>query len=199
MKTALIATALLLATLGTAQAQDTATAQPAAVTAPAADPAPAAPTIRIPPGMTVQVEITDALSSRTSQRGDTFALRLVEPIVLNSEVVVPAGAVGGGEVIDAQRSGIGGRQGQLIVAGRFLEINGQQVRLRGMQILGSGEDRSGTSTGVSMIPYVGVVGIFVQGGEIEFQPGVRASARLATEVLVPAAPSAESAMEGETQ
>lgn len=196
MKRVLLAAALLCAPASFAVAQDGASADPSAA------PAPAAPSFRIPAGVTVHVEIVDPLSSRTSQRGDTFALRLVEPILVNNEVAVPAGAAGGGEVIDAQRSGIGGRQGQLILAGRFLEINGERVRLRGMQILGNGEDRSATSTGVSMIPYVGVVGVFIQGGEIEFQHGVRATARLATEVIVPQAPAAlaeaEPNVEGET-
>src|SRR5262245_21652023 len=85
--------------------------------APPADPAQATPaaataeaTVRIPAGTVIAVEITEALSSRTSQMGQTFALRLAEPITINDEIVVPAGAVGGGEVIDAHRSGMGGRQ-----------------------------------------------------------------------------------------
>lgn len=189
-----LAAALACAPIGLAHAQEAALATA---------PAPASAAIRIPAGTTVHVEIVDLLSSRTSQRGDTFALRLVEPILVNNEVAVAAGASGGGEVIDAQRSGIGGRQGQLILAGRFLEINGEPVRLRGMQILGNGEDRSGTSTGVSMIPYVGVVGVFIQGGEIEFQHGVRATARLATEAIISQTPETpvqtEANVEGQIQ
>src|SRR5262245_25006395 len=133
---------VLVATPAMAQ---TPPADPAQV-APAADPSQAAPpadpaqvtpaagatadaTVLIPAGTVIAVEITEALSSRTSQMGQTFALRLAEPIIINDEIVVPAGAVGGGEVIDAHRSGMGGRQGVLNLSGRYIEVGGQRIRI----------------------------------------------------------------------
>ena len=98
---------------------------------------------------------------------------------------MPAGAIGGGEVIDAHASAFGGRQGRLIISGRFVEINGERARIRGMQITAAGEQRTNTALAVSMIPYAGVAGIFVQGGEIEIPVGARGTARLATDIDIP--------------
>ena len=76
VKHALAAVALLLgAPAAFAQTTDT---EPLAEPAPA--PAPAA--IRIPAGTIVQVELTEALSSETSQQQQLFGLRLAEPIIV---------------------------------------------------------------------------------------------------------------------
>jgi hypothetical protein len=169
----------------------------------AAAPAPAI--IRIPAGTIVQVELTEALGSRTSQQQQLFGLRVVEPIVIDGHEVVPAGAAGGGEVIDAHASAFGGRQGRLIISGRYIEINGERQRIRGMQIMSAGEQRTNTALAVSMIPYAGVAGIFIQGGEVNIPVGARGAARLAADVDVPlaalATPTSEptQALEGENQ
>lgn len=163
------------------------TAAEAAQTAPA-DPAAAAPaqtTVRIPADTVVQVELTESLSSRTSHQEQTFGLRLAEPIIVDGREVVPAGATGGGEVIDAAHAAFGGRQGRLIVSGRYIEIAGQHARIHGMQITATGENRSNTALAMSMIPYAGVAAIFMHGGEIEIPAGARGTARLAADVDVP--------------
>lgn len=182
--------ALLLAAAGPALAQS-------AVDAPVVElatlPVSAPQTIRIPAGTLVQVELTEALSSRTSQQEQTFGLRLAEPVIINGNEVVAIGAIGGGEVIDAHASAFGGRQGRLIISGRFVEINGQRARIRGMQITAAGEDRGNTALVVSMIPYAGVAGIFVQGGEVDIPVGARGTARLAEDIEIPIAAIAEPA------
>jgi hypothetical protein len=121
-----------------------------------------------------------------------FGLRLAEPLVVDGRELVPAGAAGGGEVIDAHASAFGGRQGRLIISGRFVEINGQRARIRGMQITGAGEDRGNTALAVSMIPYAGIAGIFVQGGEVDIPVGARGTARLAEDIEISIAPVTES-------
>lgn len=170
--------ALAFASIGSARSQTDA--------APPTDvPADAPASIRIPADTIVEVELTEPLSSRSSQQEQTFGLRLVSPIVIDGREIVPAGANGGGEVIDAHPSAFGGRQGRLIVSGRFIEINGERARIRGMQITRVGEDRGNTALAVSMIPYAGVAGIFVHGGEVDIPAGARGTARLAVDVDVP--------------
>lgn len=154
-------------------------------------------TIRIPAGTVVEVELAEALSSRTSQQEQLFALRLATPIVIDGREVVAAGAAGGGEVIDAARSAFGGRQGRLIISGRYIEIGGQRARIRGMQITATGDHRANTALAVSMIPYAGVAGIFIQGGEVDIPVGARGTARLAedVDVVVTPAPAAETTLQ----
>lgn len=162
-----------------------ATAQVVTAAAPAPQPAQiAAPTILIPAQTTVAVELADTLSSRTNHIGDTFGLRLAEPIIVNDQVVASAGAVGGGEVIDAGPSGLGGRPGKLIISARYLEIGGQRVRLHGMQLTALGHDNTNGAIAVGMIPYAGVVSIFIHGGEIEMPAGARGTARTAADLQI---------------
>jgi len=158
----------------------------APVPAEAAAPAPGA--VRLVAGTEFEVELTELLSSRTSKLGDKFAIRLAAPVVVDGVEVVPAGAVGQGEVIDVASAGLGGKQGKLIVAARHLELNGVPVRVRGMTFTVSGTSRVDMAT-VAVIA-VGAVGYFIQGGNIEIPAGTRATVRLAKDVdLPPRAPS----------
>lgn len=140
---------------------------------------------RIPAGTEVQVELTGSVSSATSHVGDKFALRLAEPIVMNGKRVVPAGAIGEGEVIDAARAGMAGRQGKLIVSARYLDLSGRRVRIRGMTFLASGKSHVDLATGVLLLPYVGVTAMLIEGGEIAIPAGTRATAKLAEDVEPP--------------
>jgi hypothetical protein len=101
---------------------------PAAVPAEAATPPasstptpPPVPANIIPAGTIVTLVITEPLSSGKSRSGDHFGLKLAEPIVVGGVVLLPAGAVGLGEVIDAKPANIGGRPGRLVLAARFLD------------------------------------------------------------------------------
>ena len=168
-----------------AEAAVTATQQD--LSAPPAPTASAATTV-IPAGTEIVLEFTEALSSRTTQTGHLFGLRLAQPIVIDGVEVAPAGAVGGGEVIDAHRSGMGGRQGVLNLSGRYLEIGGQRIRIRGMQVFSAGEDNTREAVNSTMLigGAVGAtIGLLIQGGEVEIPVGSRAQARIAAAVSVP--------------
>ncbi len=149
--------------------------------------APAAPrTLKLPAGTQVEVELVDPLSSTTSKLGDRFAIRLAQPISSQGVDLIAAGATGQGEVIDVSRAGMGGRQGKLIISARYLDLNGKQVRIRGMTLLASGKSRVDLATGVLLVPYAGVAAAFIQGGEIEIPAGARATVRLAEDLDLPA-------------
>jgi hypothetical protein len=197
-----------IAWCGCASAQTETPAATGEPVAAAAVEASAPATFRIPAGTAVQVEITEALSSESSLPRQVFNLRLAEPIVLtDGRVLVPAGVIGGGEVVDAHPSAFGGRQGRLILSGRFLEIGGQRVRIRSMQLNVAGADRSGAAMTAAIV--VGVPAFLIQGNEVHIPVGTRATARLAVDVDVPveslsppAAPASEATqpiVEGENQ
>lgn len=151
----------------------------------AATTAPATGFVTLPAGALVEIELVNALSSATSKLGDRFPIRLAEPIVVDGVVVVPAGALGEGEVIDVTGAGINGKQGKLIISARFLELNGQRVRIRGMSIIATGKSRVDLATGMMLVPYVGLATVFVRGGNIEMPAGTRATAKLAQAVELP--------------
>jgi hypothetical protein len=169
----------------------------AIATPPAAVAAPAAPGfVRLPAGAQLEVELVDPLSSATSKLGDRFALRLAAPIVSGGVELAPAGALGEGEVIDAARAGMGGKQGKLIISARRLDLAGRQVRIRGMSLMAAGKSRVDLATGVMLVPYVGVASILIEGGEIQIPAGARGTVRLAEDVDFPAV--ASPAAPGET-
>jgi hypothetical protein len=159
--------------------------QTQAQTSPAAE-APAAPrTLKVAAGTQVEVELVDPLSSTTSKLGDRFAIRLAQPISSQGVDLIAPGATGQGEVIDVARAGMGGRQGKLIISARYLDLNGKQVRIRGMTLLASGKSRVDLATGVLLVPYAGVAAVFIQGGEIQIPAGARATVRLAEDLDLP--------------
>jgi hypothetical protein len=151
--------------------------------------------IRVPAGTTLEVEFVDTLSSKVNTTGQTFALRLRQPVTINGQIVLPAGTMGGGEVLDASKSGMGGRSGKLVLSGRFIEFRGQRIRIRGLQSVQAGKDNSRAAFNTMLwVPYVGFLGGFIQGGDIEVPSGTPAQALLAADFVVtvtsPSAPPA---------
>jgi hypothetical protein len=162
-----------------------ATANPAFSQTSEQSPADAPATVRIPAGTIVQVEFTERLSSEQSQRDQAFGLRLLEPIIVDGREVVHAGATGGGEVLDAVPAGAGGRQGRLIVAGRFLDLNGMRVRIRGMQVMLAGEHRGEAAIVQQMTSAMSAGSADpMRGGNVHIEPGARATAIIAADTDV---------------
>jgi hypothetical protein len=156
---------------------------------PDAAPAPDQPTVDpcncivVPALMLVDIEILTPLSSAISKDGDTFPIRLASPIHVSGQEVIPAGATGLGEVIHAQKSGMGGGGGELLLAARFLEINGRRLRLRSFQAGRYGKNQVGTAMVTSML--AGPFGLAVKGKNTEFAAGSVASAKVAEAFSVP--------------
>lgn len=61
--------------------------------------------ITVPAGTSLEVVLSDTLSSGSNRSGDSFAATLAAPIVVNDRVVVPQGARVAGRVVAAQSSG----------------------------------------------------------------------------------------------
>jgi hypothetical protein len=79
--------------------------------------------VRLPAGTLINVELIDELSSGVNLPGDTFRSRVVEDVMYDGYVVVPAGSTVVGaveEVASAKNKKIGGRASLLL---SFEEIN----------------------------------------------------------------------------
>jgi len=145
---------------------------------------PQVPDVTLPALTPVILEILTALGSGTSKSGDLFALRLAHPIVINNRVVVAAGRTGTGEVVHAKSSGGMGAAGELVLAARFLDIDGRQLRLRSLRLVGIGKSNIATvnalnvASAASFTP-VSLIGYFITGGQIEVPAGALVEARTA--------------------
>jgi hypothetical protein len=157
-----------------------------ALTHASATPTPAAPVTlaagasRIPANTALILETQQALSSLTLKRGEKFALRLAEPLLLDGVQLLPAGTPGIGEVVHAERSRSGGKAGELILAARYLEHEGRRIPLRSFRIGVTGVDHTRGALAVAMA--LGPLAALVRGGNIEVPAQTRAQALTSQDV-----------------
>lgn len=159
--------------------------------------------VTIPALTPVIVEILTDLSSKKSKTGQLYPLRLAVPIIIDGRVVVPAGTIGEGEVLNAKSGGMSGSSGVLMLVAHDLKVDGRSLRLRSMHLAQSGSDHTRAASITGMLPYVGVLGLFVTGGETKIATGTYASAKTAEDFQIriasPSATPQVSPTEGSTQ
>jgi hypothetical protein len=176
--TALAGAALSGALFGTASAQ----------------PYPAAACCTLAAGTEARIELADPISTKTEREGDRFAIRLAEPLVVDGQIVAPAGAMGVGEVVDAAKAGMGGKAAKLILAAKYIEQDGRRIPLQGLQLAANGKDHATAANvvgvgGIGFAP-LGVVAMFIRGDEVTLPPGTGGVAKVSdTVTLAPLGPA----------
>lgn len=175
---------LLIAAFGVALAGAPALYHPASAQTPIRTAA-AARCCRVPAGTVVMLELAQPVSTKTHKAGDTFAIRLAEPIVARGQLVLNAGATGVGEVVESAKPGMGGKSAKLVLAARSLTLpNGAQLPLKGLQLsaAGKGHETAATALGIGGIGFapLGFVGFAIHGGDVSFPSGTQATAKLAS-------------------
>jgi hypothetical protein len=132
------------------------------------------------PSLTPVALVMDAeISSATSKPGDRFPFHVAEDVKQGDVVLIPAGSGGEGEVVDAAKAKNGGRAGKLVLAARFVTVDGKPVRLRSFTA-GSGKDRSNASYSVAVT--VSAWAMFMHGGEIVIPAGTEVNAKTAEDI-----------------
>ncbi len=141
-------------------------------------------------GTTIEIEIVDPINSKVAVQGQRFPIRLTVPVRdAEGRAIVPAGAVGEGEVIHARKAGFAGKAGELILAARFIRCGPIEVPLGRFKFGGIGADRSqsvgaanAAAAGAAVVAPVAVVApiivFMIKGGEIDSPAGTRGTARL---------------------
>ena len=74
---------------------------------------------RVPAGTVVMVELAEPVSTKTHKAGDRFPIRLAAPVIVDGQVVLPAGTPGVGHVVQASGPGLGGKGAKLVVSARL--------------------------------------------------------------------------------
>ena len=108
-----------------AGAQSAANQAPA--NAPAPPPAPAP--IVVPRGAAIEVVLDQPLSSKTSTEGQSFSATVVDPVVVDGQVVIPKHAHARGVVTSVKPAGRFKGASELGLALRHIEINGQRYEI----------------------------------------------------------------------
>lgn len=123
-------------------------------------------------GTRVTLFLDDELSSQVARPGDLFPVTVVEDVVADDIVVIPAGAKGFGEVRFAKKKGAFGRSGLLDVSLRHIELCDRDVAIRGrFRQEGKGNNAAVVATWVAVGVFSGFItgkrGIMVEGQEFK--------------------------------
>jgi hypothetical protein len=171
-------------------------ATPAAAPAPAADPnafaqrfavgtCPADAAGRsfpLVPNTLLELEMVDSVSSKLNRIGDTFSMKVREPLKYGAVELLPVGTLVQGEVVHVDKKGTGGRGGELILAARYAQLPEGRLKLKAT--LGGGSTSGKNNAGAAAATYalVGIVGFLVQGQDKVMPSGTPLSAKLAENV-----------------
>jgi BON domain len=101
--------------------------------APTPEPAPAPPPpqpVVVPAGTSLMVTVDQALSSKTSQAGQTFLATLARPVSIEGKTAIPKGASVTGTVITAKEKGKIKGEGELSLALTSITIRGKNYDIR---------------------------------------------------------------------
>jgi hypothetical protein len=132
----------------------------------------------------VEIELTEVVSSSNAKPDDRFAIRLARDVTFGGQMLIPKGAEGTGQVVDCAPAGLAGRPGKLILAARSIDYGPVHLPLRSFKLSGSGRDDSKTAIALTATPYVGILAIGIQGGNIDYPAGVRAIAKVAADTMI---------------
>lgn len=132
-----------------------------------------AATIKVPEGTEFPCTIDEKLSSKTSQEGDHFTIRLDDDVKLSDGTVLKAGYKGVGEIVHLQKNGMVGKKGEINVRFNYLKIGDEQVRLRASKGV---EGNGNTGNQIAGIVLVGVFGLLIKGHSAEIPKGQHVTA-----------------------
>jgi hypothetical protein len=86
--------------------------------------------VTVPSGTVLAVQLSESLSSDLNHQGDTFSARLVSPIMVGNQTVIPANATVQGEIVEVQNAGHFNGASELVAKVTRLTFNGKTYRLR---------------------------------------------------------------------
>jgi len=124
---------------GAAEVDDQTSIEPDATQAvQAPPPAPAAPPVEkpkpqpivVPAGTALTVRLGQALSSKTSQPGQTFLATLAQPVSVEGRTAIPAGATVSGTVVNAKAKGKFKCEGELTLALTNVTVKGHTYSIQ---------------------------------------------------------------------
>jgi len=148
----------------------------------------------IPVGTPVAVQLVDPIGTKETASGTYFALKLAAPVIVDGQVVLPAGTSGVGRVVQSAKPGAGGKAAKLVLSAEYLNVPGGALPLRALKLVAIGKDQSMTANassigGLLFMP-LGMIGFAVTGGDIEIPAGTAAAAKIGLALrLDPVAPA----------
>jgi hypothetical protein len=145
-------------------------------------------------GTKVPLKLAEELTTKGKKLrvGQRFQLEVAEAVLVNSQVVIPAGAPATGEVTEVRNKGMWGKSGHLTAQVLYATVNGRQIKLNGTF------DDKGTAGGVGAAAVSAVVflpaGFFMTGTSARVPLGAPVTAFVGEDVPLTFAPVAPTPM-----
>lgn len=141
--------------------------------APAAAPAMqvgVAPDNMLRTGTEVSLKLSEPLTTKGKNLrvGYHFQMEVAEAVMVNNQVVIPAGSPATGEVTEVRNKGMWGKSGHITASVLYVRVNGRQIRLNG-----TFDDKgvTGTAGVVAAIAFVPIAGFLTTGTSASIPAG----------------------------
>lgn len=166
------AAALLAATAQDTQVTEPAppaeNAAPIRAEAPPPPPAAAPAELMLRRDTPIHFMVVSEVTTKTHQAGHRFKLRVDKPVSVDGVMIIPIGATGWGEVLEAEKSGNAGKSGKLSAKLLYVDIGGVQVPISGSN---DAKGASGSGEMALGILALGPLGLFAKGNNAKIKAG----------------------------
>jgi hypothetical protein len=140
-----------------------------APSAPVSETAPLVRRIEVPEGTEFVAVFTQAISSKSSSNGDAVKLTVGEPVIVNGDTVIRAGAMVRGTITEAKGAGFMGKGGKLNMSLESVSLaDGQHAKVRSAKAKGGDEKRGQT---IALTVLFGPIGLLRRGNDAEIKAG----------------------------
>jgi hypothetical protein len=150
-------------------------------------------------GLPISVHLDAPLSSGSARIGDTFSFQAIDDVVSDGWVVIPKGAQGQGEVVQAEGAGGNGHQGKLGIQFDWItSVDGSRIKMSVTPRSSEGDSKVGAASTATIASYVllGPLGLFahnfVKGKDIVIDPATKLTGYVEHTVHVKATQQADS-------
>lgn len=138
-------------------------------------------------GTEIPLRMEEGLNSndKTLREGQQFHMAVASDVMLGGLVVIPAGSLAMGEIIDLRHKGMWGKSGHISARALNVRVGGRLIRLTGNF---DEHGTTGTAGVVSAIVFVPIAGFFMTGTSAKIPAGAGVRAFLDEDLTVAAPP-----------
>ena len=113
-------------------------------------------------GTSVPLKMAEALTTKGKHLkvGYRFQMETAEPIMVNGQVVIPAGSPTTGEITEIRNKGMWGKSGRINARVLYVRADGRQIRMTGQL---DDKGTTGTAGVVGSVALLPVAGFFMTG------------------------------------
>lgn len=121
-------------------------------------------------GTDVQLKLSEPLTTKDKNLrvGYHFQMEVAEAVMVDNQVVIPAGSPATGEVTEVRNKGMWGKSGHITASVLYVRVGGRQIRLNG-----TFDDKgvTGTAGVVAAIAFVPIAGFITAGSSANISAG----------------------------